>query len=406
MTQPALGRLVDVTAADVYKTGRLAARLQRGQGTISFAYDADYLAGDGSSVATSLPASDQPVVTSGGAVPPYFAGLLPEGRRLTSLRQAVKTSSDDELTLLLAVGRDAVGDVQVVPSGEQPTAAEALITVDRSFAEVRFADVLDAAGIVDPVALAGVQDKASARMLSVPVTQAGRRYILKVDPPEYPHVVENEAYFLGRAAGARWPVVQAEVVHDATGRPGLLVQRFDRVAGPDGSTLALAVEDAGQVLGIYPADKYRVTAEAVTRGLSEVCASQVVAAREIFRQLCFAWLTGNGDVHAKNLSVLATASGEWRVSPAYDLPSTLPYRDHTLALAMAGRRKGLSRKSLLEFAGSVGVPERAAERTLDDVLRATQTIADEIEGGALPFSSQVVRDIVRSLRQRHRTALS
>ena len=43
--------------------------------------------------------------------------LLPEGRRLGALRRAVKTSADDELSLLLAVGADAIGDVQVVPSG-------------------------------------------------------------------------------------------------------------------------------------------------------------------------------------------------------------------------------------------------------------------------------------------------
>ena len=47
------------------------------------------------------------------------------------------------------------------------------------------------------------QEKASARMLSVPVGQAGRRYLLKVDPPEYPHVVENEAYFISLARRAR-----------------------------------------------------------------------------------------------------------------------------------------------------------------------------------------------------------
>ncbi|HHU66493.1 MAG TPA: hypothetical protein GXZ33_01375 [Corynebacterium sp.] len=31
--------------------------------------------------------------------------MLPEGRRLTALRTAVKTSADDEFSLLLAVGR-------------------------------------------------------------------------------------------------------------------------------------------------------------------------------------------------------------------------------------------------------------------------------------------------------------
>jgi serine/threonine-protein kinase HipA len=67
--------------------------------------------------------------------------------------------------------------------------------VAKAFEESTFSENLGAPGAIDPVTLAGVQDKASARMISVPVRQAGRRYILKVDPPELPHVVENEAYF-------------------------------------------------------------------------------------------------------------------------------------------------------------------------------------------------------------------
>lgn len=401
---PLVEALTRVTAANVYKQRRLAARLVRDQGTVRFDYDPEYLAQGGPAVATTLPLSEQPVVTTRGAVPAYFAGLLPEGRRLTGLRRAVKTSADDDLTLLLAVGLDPVGDVQIVPSGVRPTLAEPLISVQKAFEEITFSEILEAAGVIDPVALAGVQDKASARMISVPVSQAGKRYILKVDPPEFPHVVENEAYFIRRASLARFPVVSSRIVHDATGRSGLLVERFDRVVGPDGEPIALAVEDAAQVMGLYPGDKYRVSAEEVVAALSNVCAARALAARDIFRQLCFAWLTGNGDVHAKNLSILATPSGEWRLSPAYDLPSTLPYRDHTMALSMLGKHDGLSRRSLLAFAGAVGVPARAAERTLDDVLAATASIAGELEAGALPFAPQILKPWLRSLRNRHRTA--
>ncbi|HEU4492097.1 MAG TPA: HipA N-terminal domain-containing protein [Jiangellales bacterium] len=120
-------------------------------------------------MATTLPLTDVPVVTAAGAVPPFFAGLLPEGRRLSSLWRAVKTSADDELSLPLAVGADPVGDVRVFPQGAEPAEAPALVTVGRSFEEVTFAEVLEAAGGVDLVAMAGVQDKASARMLSGPV---------------------------------------------------------------------------------------------------------------------------------------------------------------------------------------------------------------------------------------------
>ena len=401
---PDVAALTKVASADVFKKGRLAARLVRDKGSVRFEYDPQYLSAGGPAVATTLPLTEEPVVTARGAVPTYFAGLLPEGRRLSGLRRAVKTSADDDLTLLLAVGLDPVGDVQIVPAGLHPTPAQPLIEVDTAFEEVSFSEILHAGGVIDPVALAGVQDKASARMISVPVGAADKRYILKVDPPEFPHVVENEAYFVRRAALAHFPVVSARIVHDRTGRPGLLVERFDRVIGPDGQGVALAVEDGAQVMGLYPSDKYRVPAEDVVAALSNACAARALAARDIFRQICFAWLTGNGDVHAKNISILATHSGEWRVSPAYDLPSTLPYRDHTLALSMLGRHDGLSRKSLLAFADATGVPARAAERTLGEVLAATQSIPDELEAGPLPFAGQIIKAWVRSLRNRHRNA--
>ena len=405
MTSPGIPLATPGADADVYKQGRLAARLTRVDGGVEFAYEPEYLDDAGPAVATTLALSDRPVVTARGAVPPFFAGLLPEGRRLSSLRRAVKTSADDDLSLLIAVGGDPVGDVQVVPRGQSPIEQRSLVQVERSFAEITFSDVLEQAGVIDPVALAGVQDKASARMLSVPLAQRGRRFILKVDPPEYPHVVLNEAFFIRRARAARFPVVDATIVHDATGRPGLLVSRFDRVIGADGASVSLPVEDAAQVLGLYPADKYLVSAESAAGAVADLCAARVVAARDLFRQVCFAWLTGNGDVHAKNLSVLGTLAGEWRVAPAYDLPSTLPYGDHTMALTVGGRSSGLSRRSLLRFAADLGVPEPAAERVMDAVLAATEGIVDEVAAGAVPSPQRRLRDWTRSLTNRRLAAL-
>jgi serine/threonine-protein kinase HipA len=392
-----------VRVADVYKAGERAAQLRRTELGTSFEYLPQYLAGGGIQVATTLPTAVSPLTFPAGAVPPFFAGMLPEGRRLAALRRQVKTSADDELSLLLAVGRDVVGDVQVVPEGEVPSEADALITVKASFREVRFSDVLGDAGLVDRSGIPGVQDKGSARMISVPVARATDRYILKVDPPEFPHVVENEFYFLNLARAAGLPTTAAELVTDSDGRKGLLVRRFDRFADSDGSLHALACEDACQLLNLWPADKYNVTSEQVVRAVTAVCRAAPVAARDVFRQLCFAWLTGNGDVHAKNVSVLATLEGEWRVSPAYDLPSTLPYNDLTLAIPLLGKRDGFSSRQLLEFGTLIGITPRAAQRTLDDLLSATDEMVDELRAGAVPFSQHEVSEWTRRLVARRRS---
>jgi serine/threonine-protein kinase HipA len=394
--EPELFRTVDV--ADVYKGGVLAARLCRTGAGVEFAYVDGY---EGAPVATTLAVGEPPRLTTAGAVPPFFAGLLPEGRRLSSLRRAIKTSADDELSLLLAVGRDTIGDVVVVPEGAKPEAAPPVVVGDGSFADIEFADLLAEAGIVDPVGLPGVQDKVSARVIAMPIGTPDDRFILKLDPPEYPHVVENEAFFLGLARRAGLPVAEATVVTDATGRTGLLVRRFDRVP-TDGGIRAVACEDACQLLDRWPGDKYNVTAEAVADAVIRVCPARAVAARDIFRQVCFAWLTANGDGHAKNISVLQQPGGEWRVAPAYDLPSTAPYGDRTLALPVSGTTKGLSRRKLLEFAARIGLTEKAAHRVIDEQLAATATLADDLADGALPFDKRTTAETVKVLRYRRR----
>ena len=399
-----LERLTRIDAADVFKADRKAATLSRVAGSVVFAYDEAYLGAPGPPVATTLPLTDQPTQTVGGAVPPFFAGLLPEGRRLSALRRAVKTSGDDELSLLLAIGRDTIGDVQVVPTGEQPEAAEPLVTVGKDWSEVRLSHVLSEAGVVDLVGIPGVQEKVSARMIAVPVARAGERFILKVDPPEFPHVVANEAFFLQLARATRLDAARARVVHDAEDRPGLLLRRFDRVPRPDGTAAALACEDACQVLGRWPADKYLLSTEEAVLALADRCAARPVALLTLFRQVSFAWLTGNGDQHAKNLAILATPEGEWRVSPAFDVPSSVPYGDTSTALPIQGRTRGLGRRHLLGFAEAIGLPERAAAPALDDLLDGLTDLEERLREGALPFPQEVTADLVSELRHRRREA--
>ena len=57
-------------------------------------------------------------------------------------------------------------------------------------------------------------------------------------------------------------------------------------------------------MDIHPADKYRVTSEQVALALVERCQARQIAAREIMRLLLSAWLTGNGDLHAKIIPII------------------------------------------------------------------------------------------------------
>ena len=383
--------LRDVRRARVLKAGVPVAWLSRVDGGVEFSYDASE---PGPAVATSLPRAAPPVVTPGGALPPFFSGLLPEGRRLTALQRELKASADDELSLLLAIGSDVVGDVSVVPDGVELPAAEPAVRWSAT-ATVDFSELRD--GVMDRRGLPGVQDKVSAAMITLPAKALTREAILKLTPPEYPHLVENEAYFLGLARAAGMRVPRHRVIVDRHGERGLLIERFDRV----GDVGRIAMEDGAQVLGRYPADKYATSTEEVARGLIGQCSARVAAAREILRMVTFAWLTGNGDLHAKNLAILA-AGPEWRIAPAYDVPSSLPYGDTTMALPISGRRDDISRKALLGLAKDLGVSAPAATRALDEMVKATEPVIALWEQGEADFTRPRQANVLRQLRRRRR----
>ncbi len=408
--------------ADVYKAGVLAARLERFGGGTKFSYLPAYLAAGGPAVASSLPLSGEPVFSGAGAAPPYFTGLLPEGRRLNALRRSVKTSVDDELSLLIAAGANPVGDVQIVGRGELLDPDEHAVELDPK-SPADFEALLGDSGMIDPVALAGVQDKLSAGMISLPVARADRRYILKLNAPDFPHVVENEFVMFRHAARLRIPLSRVHLIRDVAARPGLLVERFDRIPvaehepdGAPGAVRRLAVEDGAQVLGLYPADKYNIGYGQVCQALVAHCAAPLPALRNLAIQAVFAWLSGNGDLHAKNVSMVQQPSGEWFIAPVYDIPSTVVYGDKTLALTLDGKRTGISRKHFLGWAAGMGLTQRAAAQVLELGLKATGPLLAELEAGtafqgtapgsddvgAAPFSAMVTRDWIKELKHRRR----
>jgi len=401
MTAADLEQLRFVESADVYKGDRPAATLTRVVGGIEFRYSADWVATGGSPVATSLPVSADPLVTPGGALPSYFAGLLPEGRRLGVLRREVKTSADDELSLLLAVGADAIGDVQVVPAGTRPGDVPPRIAT-KDFTTISFADLLTELGIhAQRSALPGVQDKTSAAMINLPVARSGERAILKLNPVDsFPYLVENEAFFLDAAGRSGLAVPRHELVADRDGSPGLLVHRFDRVT-VDGAVRALAVEDGCQAADRPPADKYLLDTGRVFAVLTAVCDAPAVAGRDLLRQLAFAYLTGNGDAHAKNFSVLQDLTGEWRVSPAYDLPSSQPYGDSTMAMPIGGRTDaGLGSDAFVALGEGLGVPPRATRRMLGELTDRVDRWLPDLD--RLPFDQGHIRKLRRVIDHRRK----
>ncbi|MHB1129901.1 MAG: type II toxin-antitoxin system HipA family toxin [Ilumatobacteraceae bacterium] len=400
MTLEDLTELRSVQRANVYKQGIHVATLTRTPDGIKFEYLPSWIREGGASVASTLPVSNIPVIRLGGALPSYFSGLFPEGRRLGVLLRQVKTSADDELSLLLVIGADVVGDVQVLPEGGDPSKVQQHLEVN-DFGEISFNQFLIDLGIrAERVGIPGVQDKISTALLNLPVAHQGSRFILKLNPSEFPFVVENEEFFLRAAKLSGLNVASANLVTDKDGIHGLLVTRFDRIpSGGDSEPKRLAMEDACQALGKPPADKYLITSEEAFKALTALCLAPIPAARIFISQLVFAYLTGNGDAHAKNFSVMQLQTGEWVPTPAYDLPSTYFYGDFTMAMTICGRNSNNIRGiEFVELGKHLGLPERAVRRVITEQCDHLDSWLPLVT--ALPFDPAKIAKLQKFARYR------
>jgi len=384
-------RLKSVENADVYKDERPAGTLRRDGSDVVFRYHQSYLADPSAPpLAWSIPKYESDVRAAGGSVPAFFAGLLPEGLRLRGAVAATKTSEDDHLTILVAVGADTIGDVRVVPARSALTRPVAAFDED-AISPPDLRDLFDQASgsevlRTDPAALPGVQAKVSAQLASTPISTRSGPAILKLAPEHgFPRLIENEHFFMGLAAKCGLRVPRHRIVRDEQGCAGLLVSRFDRRLSAHGQLNRLAQEDACQVLGQFPAAKYRLKTEDVISALSSACerggGSARVSTLALLRLVAYAYATGNGDLHGKNFSVYQPEMGLWTASPAYDLLCTQPYlrwRD-PMALDLYGRANKLTRPHLVDAGNRLGVPERATIRMLNEVCIGVAHGLDSVE---------------------------
>lgn len=380
-------RATDIEQVDVWRDGQRVGTLERTTTGSVFSYDADFFArhrDEPGGIAVHLPYGRERTETRGVNLHPFFAGMLPEGLRLRALVERIKTSEDDLFSLLVAAGGDTVGDVFVVPVG-QPVELEATPPRGWKPEEVSFAELFEeslahtGSGSAEPL-VPGVQEKVSASRITFPV--AGRRgdaSLLKLNPADKPRLVENEAFFMRMARSCGIEVADTKLVSDRSGASGLLVRRFDRVRM--GERLErIHLEDACQFLNRYPADKYRIPCSEIAEGIAELAAAPIPEVTKFLRLVAFSYVIGNGDLHAKNVSLLASGvGGGLLLSPAYDLLSTLPYGDTKMALRFEGRDDNLKRAHFLAFGSRYGAPPAAVERMLDALCKKAAPWLDRLQ---------------------------
>jgi serine/threonine-protein kinase HipA len=325
-----------------------------------------------------------------GVVRAFLDGLLPEGSFRLSIARDVGVRQDDTYGLIEALGRDCAGAIVIQPSDEPPPPAATTTTAERlrpgeidELVENLRSAPLGAGGRVR-VSLAGVQEKLVLTRMpdgswGRPVDGTPSTHILKPEIAAYPQTVENEAFCMRVAKHLGLEVAAVETTEIA-GRKLIVIERYDRIVGADGSVERIHQEDFCQATGTPPDTKYEEDGGPSLERVADIL--QAFATPDSLEKLLQATtlnvLLGNGDAHGKNLSLLHHGSGALTLTPLYDLMSTLHYGDYRLAMSINSvqRSDRVTADRIANEAVRWGMSRQRATSTVADLLqRAPAAIA-------------------------------
>jgi len=238
----------------------------------------------------------------------------------------------------------------------------------------------EAAARAPKMSIQGVQPKLSLRLNikkgEFEIVDTGGAYILKPQNPQFEQIPENEdvSMRLAEAAGIDVPI--HGLIYSKDGSLTYFIKRFDR----KGRKEKLAVEDFAQLLGYSRETKYDASMEKVASVIEQFCTFPMVEKIKLFRLTLVNFLIGNEDMHLKNFSLI-TRGGKIELSPAYDiLNSTIVLTSPTeeTALPMAGKRRKLSGKILIDYFGQerLGLNRQVADSVLEDIHKAIKDWRD------------------------------
>jgi len=182
------------------------------------------------------------------------------------------------------------------------------------------------------LSISGIQLKYSLKLegKQLVMTDKDGEYILKPIPSylviqEAAQAPENEHLTMqiaARAYGVKAAV--NAIIYFKDGSPAYLTKRFD--VKNDGSKYLQ--EDMAQLSGRSRQSagehfKYQGTYEEIGQLINRFVAATPPALENYFRLVLFNYLFSNGDAHLKNFSLLQSDMGDYTLSPAYDLMSTV-----------------------------------------------------------------------------------
>lgn len=305
---------------------------------------------------------------------PIFQMNLPEGYLLKVLQERFGPLIGSNPTALLSVvGRHMIGRIQVAALGADlstlPQAFEVADVLEGDNSEEAFAELVwqhatsGVSGVI-PKFLDGSDIEAFNK-----TTLFTGKHIVKGSSRNLPFAALNE-HLCMQVAAKILPATRTEISRDGK---ALVAHRFD--VDEEGRP-HWGMEDFCCLLGLSPEKKYDTTWERIAKAIRHHVPG--ATQREAFRQLAFLLLLTyalrNADCHAKNLALIYSSKADVRLSPAYDLLTTViyaGYQNQPPAIALMGKKTWAPGKNLKNFiAMEFGVPLREQVPMIESICEA------------------------------------
>ena len=244
------------------------------------------------------------------------------------------------------------------------------------------------------LSISGVQLKYSLRLedRELVLTEKGGQYILKPIPSSQQlvsigDVPENE-HLTMQIAGQLFGISAADnaLIHFKDGTPAYITKRFD--VKPDGGKSQQ--EDFAQLSNRTKERhgetfKYDGSYEEIGLLIKKFVAASIPTLERFFQLVVFNYIFSNGDAHLKNFSLIRSDTGEYLLTPAYDLLSSIIHTPMESDTALDLYKDAMDspfysthgyygRGNFLELAARLGILPKRAERILTGLLEREQDI--------------------------------
>jgi serine/threonine-protein kinase HipA len=237
-------------------------------------------------------------------------------------------------------------------------------------------------------AITGVQPKLSLwlekskRNIRFTIVDYKSNYIIKPQSETYEALPENEDLCMHLAYEFGIKTATHCLVKLPSGNFAYITQRFERIG-----ERKLACEDLCQLTETLTEHKYRGSYEKTGKVIKQFSSQSGFDALHYFELVIFSFITGNADMHLKNFSMLEDEDGNFSLSPAYDLVSTLlviKNESEQMSLTLNGKRNKIKKKDFDMLAKSLSLTEKQKQNSYQSFLKKTDNAMWWIENSFLP----------------------